>query len=289
MPPGCCSSRFSTMPRQRRQSSPWGILTWPAISPKLRITCARFPMRPSQKWPQSKLSSERFQFAATCRLRFQTLPSAAPALNARPKSPMEVLRMRTINLHVVSTFALGFAILAALLLPACSINVKKEQNGEDKQVDINTPVGGIHVSKGANVADVGLAVYPGARLKQEDSNGSDKSANVNISSFGFGLKVVALEYQSDDSPGKLVAYYRDELKKYGKVLECHTSHLDVNPDIKGSDHGSHELTCEGASGSNIELKVGTKENQHIVAVEPDGKGSSFSLVYVRTHGKDADI
>ena len=197
--------------------------------------------------------------------------------------------MRTINLHVVSTFALGFAILAALLLPACSINVKKEQNGEDKQVDINTPVGGIHVSKGANVADVGLAVYPGARLKQEDSNGSDKSANVNISSFGFGLKVVALEYQSDDSPGKLVAYYRDELKKYGKVLECHTSHLDVNPDIKGSDHGSHELTCEGASGSNIELKVGTKENQHIVAVEPDGKGSSFSLVYVRTHGKDADI
>ena len=197
--------------------------------------------------------------------------------------------MRTINLHVVSTFALGFAILAALLLPACSINVKKEQNGEDKQVDINTPVGGIHVSKGANVADVGLAVYPGARLKQEDSNGSDKSANVNISSFGFGLKVVALEYQSDDSPGKLVAYYRDELKKYGKVLECHTSHLDVNPDIKGSDHGSHELTCEGASGSNIELKVGTKENQHVVAVEPDGKGSSFSLVYVRTHGKDADI
>jgi hypothetical protein len=193
------------------------------------------------------------------------------------------------NIHVVSTLALGVATLAALLLPACSVNVKKEQNGEDKQVDINTPVGGIHVSKGANAADVGLAVYPGARLKQEDSNGSDKSANVNISSFGFGLKVVALEYRSDDSPAKLVAYYRDELKKYGKVLECHTSHLDVNPDIKGSDHGSHELTCEGSSGSNIELKVGTKENQHIVAVEPDGKGSSFSLVYVRTHGKDADI
>ena len=52
-------------------------------------------------------------------------------------------------------------------LPACSINVKKEQNGQDKQVDINTPVGGIHVSKGADAADVGLAVYPGARLKQE--------------------------------------------------------------------------------------------------------------------------
>jgi hypothetical protein len=59
--------------------------------------------------------------------------------------------------------------------------------------------------------------------------------------------------------------------------------------VKGSDHGSHQLRCEAGRGNNTELKVGTKENQHIVAVEPDGKGSSFSLVYVRTHGKDADI
>lgn len=197
--------------------------------------------------------------------------------------------MRGSRFYLVSTLALGFAVLAALILPACSVNVKKEQNGQDKQVDIDTPVGGIHVSKGANVADVGLAVYPGARLKQDDSNGNDKSANVNISSFGYGLKVVALEYQSEDSPAKLVAYYKDELKKYGKVLECHTSHFEVNPDVKGSDHGSHELTCEGSSGSDIELKVGTKENQHIVAVKPEDHGSSFSLVYVHTHGKDADI
>jgi len=189
----------------------------------------------------------------------------------------------------VGVFALACAVSASLLLPACSVNVKKEKNGEDKQVDISTPVGGIHVSKGADVADVGLAVYPGARPKEKDSSGDDKSANVNISGFGFGLKVVALEYESDDSPAKLVAFYQEQLKKYGNVLVCHTSHLDVDTDIKGSDHGSHELTCNGASGTNVELKVGTKENQHIVAVQPDGKGSSFSLVYVRTHGKDADI
>jgi len=197
--------------------------------------------------------------------------------------------MRRTSFHAVCIFALGFAVLAALLLPACSINVKKEKNGEDKQVDIKTPVGGIHVSKDADAGDVGLAVYPGAHLKQEDSKGSDKSANVNISGFGFGLRVIALEYQSDDPPAKVVAFYTDQLKKYGNPLVCHTHHLDVNTDMKGLDHGSHELTCEGAGGNNIELKVGTKENQHIVAVEPDGKGSSFSLVYVRTHGKEADI
>jgi hypothetical protein len=187
-----------------------------------------------------------------------------------------------------TTFAVTLATISTLILPACSVNVQKEKDGQDKQVDISTPVGGIHVSKGADAADVGIVVYPGARLKQEDSNGGDKSANVNISGFGFGLKVVALEYQSDDSPDKLVAYYKDQLKKYGTVLECHTSHFNLNTG-HGSDHHSDELTCEGDRGSNVELKVGTKENQHIVAVEPDGKGSSFSLVYVRAHGKETDI
>jgi hypothetical protein len=180
------------------------------------------------------------------------------------------------------------ALGSVLLLPACSVNVKKKENGQDKQVDINTLVGGIHVSKDADPGDVGLPVYPGARLKQKDS-GDGKSANVNISGFGFALKVVALEYESDDAPDKILAYYKDQIKKYGTVLVCHTSHFEINTDAKTKNDNSHDLTCDNSNGSNTELKVGTKENQHIVAVEPQGKGSSFSLVYVRTHGKDADI
>jgi hypothetical protein len=35
--------------------------------------------------------------------------------------------------------------------------------------------------------------------------------------------------------------------------------------------------------------VGKQNDQHIVSVKTEGKGSTFSLVYVRTHGKDADI
>lgn len=188
----------------------------------------------------------------------------------------------------ISSFRLSL-LAVALLLNACSVNVEKEKNGQDKQVDIKTPIGGIHVSKAANPDDVGIAIYPGARLKQQDEDGRDKSANVNISGFGFGLKVIALEYESDDGPAKIAAYYKDQLKKYGNVIECHTNHMDVDTDIKESDHGSHELTCQGSSGNTLELKVGSKENQHIVAVEPQGKGSTFSLVYVHTHGKDAEI
>jgi hypothetical protein len=186
--------------------------------------------------------------------------------------------------------ALVSAVVAAVLLAsACSINVKKEKDGNDKQVDINTPVGGIHVSKDVNPQEVGIAVYPGARMKVKDSSGDDKSANVNISGFGYGLRVLALEYESDDSPAKIVDYYKNQLTKYGDVLICHTTHLNVNTDIKANDEHSRQLTCEGSTGVNVELKVGTRDNQHIVAVEPEGKGSSFSLVYVRTHGKDADI
>ncbi len=201
------------------------------------------------------------------------------------------MRRNKFSAFVIVIAAAGAGLAALLLLSACSVNVKKEANGEDKQVDINTLVGGVHVSKEADVSDVGLTVYPGAKLKEKDSDGSDKSANVNISGFGFGIKVVALEYESADAPAKVLSFYRDQLKKYGNVLECHTSslNLDMKMGSHSSKNDSNELTCEGDHGNNIELKVGKKDDQHIVAVESEGKGSSFSLVYIRTHGKDADI
>ncbi len=201
--------------------------------------------------------------------------------------------MTRIRLAHFSAIAATLASLAFFVLPACDVNVKKESNGRDKQVDISTPVGGIHVSQQADASDVGLALYPGAHLKQKDLDGSDKSANVNISGFGFGVKVVALDYESSDSPAKIMAFYREQLKKYGNVLECHYSgHYNVNTDFDSHDSAdskSNDLTCEDNHGGNVELKVGKKDDQHIVEVEPEGSGSSFALVYVRTHGRRADI
>jgi hypothetical protein len=178
------------------------------------------------------------------------------------------------------------AIAIFLLLPACSINVKKNQEGEDKKVDIETPIGGIHVSKNADVRDTGLPVYPGAKEKPKDNSSDSKRANVDISGPGFGLKVVAIEYTSDDPPQKLFDYYKDQLKKYGNVLECHTDKHsgDIHTDI-GNKKDSHELSCEGDHGKTVELKAGTRENQRIVAIEPNDKGSDFALVYVHAHGK----
>jgi hypothetical protein len=153
------------------------------------------------------------------------------------------------------------------------------------------------VNKDANARDTGLPVYPGAREKDTGKEGEEKSANVNISTGFFGVKVVAIEFLTDDPPEKVTSFYKDQLKKYGTILECHTTDrhqdsgdVDVN---LGKDHDkndSQKLTCEHDSGTTIELKVGTKDNQHIVSISPQdkGKGTDFALVFVQTHGGDKD-
>ena len=202
-----------------------------------------------------------------------------------------------ISRRLVNSLFLILACSAVLVLPACSVNVKKGENDKEKNVDINTPVGGIHVSKSADVKDTGLPLYPGARPAQKEGDGEEKSANVHINSPLFGLRVVAQEYQSDDAPDKLISYYSNELKKYGKVLECRTSWhgKDVNVHMghdsgKESDKKSKELTCDNDhDGKAVELKVGTEEHQHLVAIQPEGKGSKFALVFVDVHSKDDTI
>jgi hypothetical protein len=175
-------------------------------------------------------------------------------------------------------------MLATLaLFPACSVNVKDKGGDGNSKIDISTPVGGIHVDENADARDTGLPVYPGARPKPKTDDGDKKSANVNMSAFGYGLKVVALEYLSDDPPDKIIAYYQDQLKKYGHVLQCHSNGIKA-------DYDGGKLKCDSDdSGNKLELKAGTDDNQHIVSVEPEGKGSDFAIVWLRLRGKEGDI
>lgn len=184
--------------------------------------------------------------------------------------------------------AVAFTIWLTVL--ACTVSVKDKGQGDSNKVDIETPLGGLHVNEEADVRDIGVPVYPGARQKPKTNEGDSKSANVNVSSSFFGLKVVAIEYESDDSPGKVIAFYHDQLKKFGSVVQCRTDeHLgDLNVEI--GKHGSEEVKCQGDnSGKIVELKAGTTDNQHLVSVEPSGKGSDFALVYIRARGKEGTI
>lgn len=184
---------------------------------------------------------------------------------------------------------IGLAFAGWLTVLACTVSVK-DHDGNNGKVDIQTPVGGIHVNEEANVKDTGLAVYPGARKKVKTDSDS-KSANVNISSSFFGVKVVALEYESDDPPSKVQAFYQDQLKKFGQVIQCRTSKHGGDLKVEaGQGSSKREVRCEGDnSGNVVELKVGTEDNQHLVSVEPEGNGTDFALVYIQTRGKEGTI
>jgi hypothetical protein len=103
------------------------------------------------------------------------------------------------------------ACLALVALIGCSISTKKDsKTGGDKDVDIRTFMGSISVHKGStDVKDTGLALYPGAQPKKDMKD--DSGANVDISSSFFGVKVVALKFQSNDAPDKVLSFYRKEM------------------------------------------------------------------------------
>ncbi|HEX4785024.1 MAG TPA: hypothetical protein VH350_11815 [Candidatus Sulfotelmatobacter sp.] len=185
------------------------------------------------------------------------------------------------------TFALALSL--GLALPALAQNSDRQ----NKNLDVRSSVGDLHVGSDADASKAGLPLYPGARVKKDDENNSP--ANLSVFTDAFGIKLVVAKYVSDDSPAKIVDFYRDKLKKYGKVLECHSQkHADdvsVNDDDNKDSKGSKELKCDENSGPVTELKVGTDDNQHIVGIEPrdGGKGSNFTLVYLYSRGKRGEI
>jgi hypothetical protein len=190
---------------------------------------------------------------------------------------------------VASRQLLSAAVVVALaLLAGCSINEQKSADNKDKKVEIKTPFGDLKVNTEVDPRDTGLPVYPGARRAPKDEHDSN-AANVNISTGAFGLKVVAVKFESDDPPDKVLAFYRDKVKAYGgKYLECRGMDIDFHGD---RNDDSSEISCGkgDAHGDSTELKAGTPDRQHIVSVKPHGSGSEFALVYVNKRGKEGEL
>jgi hypothetical protein len=173
------------------------------------------------------------------------------------------------------------AVLCLMAVNGCSVSTHENDNGKKKDVDIRTPFGSLSVRQGSSdVKETGLPLYPGARPKKDDEEHGN--AKVDIASSLVGVKVVAVKFESDDSPDKVLSFYRKEMGKYGKVLDC-TGGFDLN--FHGHRDKDAEVTCDGhdsGHGYKEELKVGTENNQRVVAIKPRGNGSEFAVVYVRT-------
>jgi hypothetical protein len=183
---------------------------------------------------------------------------------------------------------LALVLAGVAALPAAA----QQSDHHDDSFDVRSSVGDLHLGSDADARKIGLPLYPGARLNTDEKNGDQ--ANLSLFTESFGFKLVVAKYDSDDAPAKIVDFYRDKLKKYGKVLECHSQKHGDNVNVNQGDDdskGNKELKCDEDSGPVTELKVGVDDDQHIVAVEPhdNGQGSTFSLVYVRTRGKKGEI
>jgi hypothetical protein len=184
----------------------------------------------------------------------------------------------------VLTITLGVAFIWAVPVSG------QESGSQNKNVDIQTPSADLHVGNDADAKKAGLPLYPGARLRI--AGGNNDQANLSVLTEGFGMKLIVAHYDSDGAPDKVIRFYRDKLKRYGTVRECHSdkqgSGIDVHDE---NDNSSNQLKCDQNSGPVTELKVGTENNQHIVVIEPGdaGKGSSFALVYLHKRGKEGEI
>jgi len=187
---------------------------------------------------------------------------------------------------------LAACLAVAAGLAGCKIHVDKGANGEDKQVRIDTPFGGIHVNTDqTTAADLGLPVYPGAQIAKDKED--DKSADIHMGFGEWELRVKVVNYSTPDSQDKVVAFYKSALGRFGNVISCQgesavgtptttTEGLTCNDsgqNVQVNDHGTSYGYHSGKSG--FELKAGSKRHQHIVGFESSAPGQTrFALVAV---------
>ena len=170
----------------------------------------------------------------------------------------------------LSLFALaGLALLAVCLLPVWGL--AQQEKGA-----------GMVLSGEASAKDVGLPVYPGSR-RHKDKDEDSAGANFALWGSGSGAKLVVLKMESDDSLERVADFYKKALAKYGRVLDC--SH----PAAAGGDSSktdSNALTCgdDKPEKGGVLFKAGTKEKQHLAAVQSNGSGSLYQLVYLAGWG-----
>jgi hypothetical protein len=176
--------------------------------------------------------------------------------------------------------AMAIMISATALISGCRIESDKK-NGNDN-VKIATPFGGMTVKTNDAVVDgLGLPIYPGAELVKKDKNNG--AADVNMSFGSFQLRVKAASYRTQDGPEQVTAFYRKALGRYGDVIQCQHDKPVGTP-----TQTTEGLTCDNEKQNHVyvnddesgkmELKAGSKQHQHIVAIDPEGNGTKFGLV-----------
>jgi hypothetical protein len=183
--------------------------------------------------------------------------------------------MLTNKTVVVSTL-----IAATALISGCRIESDK-RNGNDN-VKIATPFGGMTVKTNDDAVEgLGLPIYPSSQLVKKDKNNG--AADVNMSFGSFQLRVKAASYRTQDSPDEVTAFYRKALGRYGDVIQCQNDKPVGTPTrtaegLSCDNEKDNRVYVNDDESGKLELKAGSKQHQHIVAIDPEGNGTKFGLV-----------
>ena len=174
--------------------------------------------------------------------------------------------------------------IIALLSFVLAVSAQENADKHKDKSEINLSVG---ANKNVTAKDVGLPIYPGARPHKDEGKDDSGAAQLWAWYNNSGFKLVVLKFESDASPDKVSVFYRKELAKYGEVLDCSAPSQKTNDTAKNP---SHKLTCDDdgvqTKSGHFQYKAGTKEEQHLVGIEPNGSGSVFHLLYVKSRSDD---
>jgi hypothetical protein len=190
--------------------------------------------------------------------------------------------------QIATTAALAVGLLLTAALAGCRVQVDKGANGDDKNVKVDTPFGGLHVNTDQTTAtDLGLPAYPGAQTVRDNDN--HKSADVHLGFGEWELRVRAVSYETPDSEQKVTDFYKKALQRYGNVISCRNdapigSPTATTEGLTCADSGSSsnvkiDHSDYGTSKDSLELKAGSKRHQHIVGFKDSKEGKTqFALV-----------
>jgi hypothetical protein len=184
------------------------------------------------------------------------------------------------------SIGLAACLAVAAMAVGCRVNVQKDENGQEKKVQVDTPFGSVHVNTDeTTAADLGLPVYPGAEAVRGDDK--DKSADVHLGFGEWELRVRAVNYATPDSKEQVTAFYKKAMGRFGDVIICQGNAAVGTPATTSEglncndtdSHGNVKFDHEGIHAGDYELKAGSKRHQHIVGFSDprDGK-TRFVLV-----------
>jgi hypothetical protein len=180
----------------------------------------------------------------------------------------------------------GMLVLGTMLAAVgCHIHVDKGKNGEDKNVQIDTPLGGLQVRSGqTTAADLGLPVYPGAQ--ETSDNSGDKSADVRMGFGKWQMHVEVVTYEVPDAQNKVIDFYKKAMGRFGDVVSCQGNQAVGTPTATSegltcNEQGTAHVNVNGVNvddGNDFTLRAGSKHHQHIFVLKSSGEGTRFSLV-----------